>query len=482
MLRYYALTLLSALTFVSLSVFLIVSPWMLGSWEMWYFWPMVMLLFAGMLFGGLRLLIAALSDREQNADIPDHAPPRIVPGRFLLLLGAWTPFLLYATVRFLQAPVYMDAERIWMLIVTPTLLICTLWLNFSGRQARILFVALAIGMVLQAVYGFIAFYVYEDQYVMWVPNLFGYAGRAQGSFFCPNHFSGYLELGFGMGLALLLAPAAPNNRRLSIIRICFASLLVVATTAGVIISVSRGGAATLIVIVFVAGITGLGQFSRRQRAFIRSSVLGLVLLGCTLIVFTKNPVKERFLGWHAFNPAHRNTEQSLLSDVWQRAQATSRGRQIGGALRAWQSSPVWGIGPGMHQNLWFRFAATGDGDRESGRWPSQSNHTFHSYEVHSDWVQLLEEFGIVGLMLFLIGFGTLCGICLKQLRRAFQRGTPATRPLAAWLGIVAIAFHSIGDFNLQIPAVTWTLAALIALSLVPDRPIPDPDETLPERI
>ena len=75
---------------------------------------------------------------------------------------------------------------------------------------------------------------------------------------------------------------------------------------------------------------------------------------------------------------------------------------IGGAIRAWQAAPVWGVGAGMHQNIWPHVAASGDGDRGKGIWPTLVNDKFHSYEVHSDWIQLLEEYGLVGLILFLI--------------------------------------------------------------------------------
>jgi len=40
------------------------------------------------------------------------------------------------------------------------------------------------------------------------------------------------------------------------------------------------------------------------------------------------------------------------------------------------------------------------------------------------------------------------------------------------LALIAMAFHSLGDFNLQMPATTWMLAALVSLPLVP-RPARD---------
>ena len=37
--------------------------------------------------------------------------------------------------------------------------------------------------------------------------------------------------------------------------------------------------------------------------------------------------------------------------------------------------------------------------------------------------------------------------------------------LPAILAIVAMSFHSLGDFNLQMPATTWIFGAMLALPL-----------------
>jgi hypothetical protein len=53
-------------------------------------------------------------------------------------------------------------------------------------------------------------------------------------------------------------------------------------------------------------------------------------------------------------------------------------------------------------------------------------------------------------------------------RRARSGGDGSSRDwpiLAALLAAAAMAGHSIGDFNLQIPATTWVLAALVGLAL-----------------
>ena len=37
-----------------------------------------------------------------------------------------------------------------------------------------------------------------------------------------------------------------------------------------------------------------------------------------------------------------------------------------------------------------------DGDRSAYRWPTFPNNYYHSFEAYNDWVQLLEEYGLIG--------------------------------------------------------------------------------------
>jgi len=165
----------------------------------------------------------------------------------------------------------------------------------------------------------------------------------------------------------------------------------------------------------------------------------------------------------------------VVSSVWEALSRTCRGRMYGGAVRAWKSAPWFGIGPGMHQNLWPHFAATEDGDRESGVWPTLSNDYMHSYEVHNDWLQLLEEYGVVGALLFLVPFGFVCFFFVSGIRREgrlWQRGGEMAGGemqfvylLSGVLALAAMGFHSLGDFNLQMPATVWVFAVILALGM-----------------
>lgn len=232
---------------------------------------------------------------------------------------------------------------------------------------------------------------------------------------------------------------------------------------------------TVLVVAMAVFVWGFAQWPRRLRLWWRVFCVACLALALVVTAFWARGYVERFIGYWKGGGEDDGTISGRIEKLARVWRTSSRGRMYGGALRAWSTSPIWGIGPGMHQNLWPHFAATQDGDREGGVWPSMPNYDFHSYEVHSDWLQLLEEYGIIGFILFTggvaIGFGCLFkGLCSET---ALWRNTQWRGPgsdcfdimLAGLLAAVAMAFHSLGDFNLQIPANTWLLTTAVACGI-----------------
>jgi O-antigen ligase len=226
----------------------------------------------------------------------------------------------------------------------------------------------------------------------------------------------------------------------------------------VVLTKSRGGGLTLGVVAGVALGWGLVQWPPRVRWAIRGTAAAAGLAAVAGFLTVGSGYVERFAKY-----------------PWRDIEQAERYQMIRAALRAWRTAPVFGIGPGMHQNLWPHFAATPDGDRARGIWPRFLNNTYYSYEVHSDWVQLLEEYGVVGLALFGMAAGVAAhGVAAGWRREARARRANGWQPtgrqdfglsLGALLAGTAMAFHSLGDFNLQMPATVWLLAAMAALPL-----------------
>jgi O-antigen ligase len=278
-----------------------------------------------------------------------------------------------------------------------------------------------------------------------------------------------MELAAAVGIGFLM------NRGNAWSRKATGAALLLVSGVGVVLSKSRGGGLSLVVMAAAALVWGFSQWRAYYRWCYRLSVGALAVVFLILFVNHSSGYMDRAANYPIFSALSGKPPgewPAIIADV---LPATDRGIMIRGALRAWRANPAWGIGPGMHQVLWPRFAATADGDRELGIWPRETNEHFHSYEVHSDWVQLLEEYGLAGFALFatasVAGFAALLllhAFIGRDARRLKNPGRapariPANAALAAILAATAMAFHSLGDFNLQMPATGWMLAAIVAL-------------------
>ena len=438
----------------------LIAPWFFGAWERWWFCGFALCIFAATFVSSIGWLTRT---RDAVPQLKEHKTA-------FILIVSMIPFLLYAFIRGFQADVFMDAERSVLLFVTPFLLGLVIMFGLKDDQRRRLHLLLICVLAMLGTYGIVNHFVTGSERVLWAPGYANYynAGRASGSYFCPDHFAGIMELAFCLGLAYVLSRGSEMHHRIPATSLCALSVV------GVGMSKSRGGGLALVVILLATIIWGFSQFPDAKRWWNRiSAIMALLIIG--LVLWNSNiPYMQRFKSYFAWGD-HSTPTVQRIEILEQQLKSTSRGRMISGALRAWNTSPLWGIGPGMHQNVWRRFAATPDGNREEGRWPSQLNNTFHSYEVHSDWVQLLEEYGFVGLVLFLIPCGMVLYLLASELRhisRSWRRRSHRLQSktdypliLGGLLALICMMFHSLGDFNLQMPATTWILACILAVPL-----------------
>lgn len=428
---------ISHVLFVLTAAVLMAAPWLFGAWEAWYFWPFVGVIFLTTGGLGLRLCFSARVGVARLSVSP----------WFSRLILCWLPFLVYGVIRAIQAPVRMDAERSVLLHLTAFLMVLVIVIGMEEPHRRWLWRMLPVNFLLLGLYGMGNHFLANNAMVLWVPGFPHYQEghfRATGSYFCPDHFAGLMELGLCIAVAVIAARDASWWRR--------AAMLVVAvvSVAGIVLSKSRGGGLATVLILGLALWWGVMEWSPRQRLIIRVAglVIGLLALAGVAVAGTGYVTRFKQYPW----------AQLEQSDRYQMSSA---------ALRGWKSAPLLGIGPGMHQNLWPHFAPSADGDRGKGIWPRFLNNGFHSYEAHNDWVQLLEEYGAVGVVLFLLAVG-MTGLALLRgwrLAAGSAIGPEVAVLPAALLSGAGMALHSVGDFNLQIPATTWLLAAIVGLAL-----------------
>lgn len=449
---------------------LVLSPWCFGSVEMWWFWPMTALLAAACFCSGAATLLPVLRDETSWADRFRHR----IPTRAFVAFAAWLPMVVYALARTgIRTPgggalVWMEAERSLLLFITPLALALVMMLSSRGRSRRVLMTVVLVNAAVMAVYSLINHFVTDDRMILWVgANDFDYRGRLSAPFYCPNQAAAYFYI---IASAFISGVFGKGAKARSVAVCVFGALLASAACA---LTLSRGGnAAFALALLIVLPVLGL----RGRRAWVRvvcgAFMVAAVVSAAFAVRYTDNPLMDRVKAhgiWRAWEESGDFGEfKDRFSDVFWHG--FDRGWYIGSALRAWESSPVIGIGPGQHTHRWAQFAATPDGVKpENGdpatlKWPRLLNDGYHLYEVHSDWVQLLEEYGWIGVCLFLLGL-----VC------TFAVVVACNASVCVPLFAAALVFHSFVDFSLQMPAVVWLAAFFTAEAVLGFRETDEPD-------
>jgi O-antigen ligase len=300
------------------------------------------------------------------------------------------------------------------------------------KQLRMAVSVLAASAVFQAIYG-------AAEYVSGHQHIFGYAKKyyldsATGTFVNRNHFAGYLAM--ALPLTLIGFVGRGGVRKADSIRAWFVCLLeprylrrflfaiaAFVIVIGIFLSNSRGGlaAAVLALTVYFLG----ASFNRR-----RLLALFLILL-----------LPALFLSWQELSaPGER-----FLVDNKEMASLNSRLPIWRAALRMVPAFMPLGSGYGTFQGAFLLYQPP---DTRS-RWD----------HAHNDWLQNVVEGGIFGTL------AVFAGVWLIARKAWKARGKLA--PTHWWYlnglvaAIAAIAFHSLIDFSLRIPAVAALTAVLV---------------------
>ncbi len=308
----------------------------------------------------------------------------------------------------------------------PGFLKATLWVLF----------ALA---VLEAFYGILQALL-PNLGVLWVTYLKAGMGDARGTFINRNHFAGFLEmllpllLGFGLSrvawggrprLIVLIHSERLHQHMLMILGLTIMAL-------ALLFSKSRGG--------ITGGLIGMGAFSMLVRGGGRKLPLGVrVVLGLflTLTLFYGlrigfGPIVERFL-------ALEQGDNRRL-DFWRDSLAMIADHPLGIGLAAFKTVfPVYHV--------------------------SAASDATMPYYLHNDVLQLLAEAGWAGLISLGGAFAVFMATSFVRIRRMDPASDPQRFFLAAgaYGGLAALGFHSLMDFNLQIPANAMVFVTLLAM-------------------
>lgn len=261
----------------------------------------------------------------------------------------------------------------------------------------------------------------------------GYLHRASGSYVCPNHFAGLVEMLIPVTLATVVAGRVKPVGR---ILLGYATL---AMLAGLALTLSRGG--------WIAGAIGvffvLVSLARhRDYRWAALAAMALLLIGGVTVAAKTRSLQQRLQAADDLNPQARNTRPMIWS----------------AATAMWRDHPWLGVGPAHFAKRFKQYRthwASGEPER-----------------AHNDYLDGLADWGLAGtaivgvtwLGLALGGLRTL-----RQVRRdpgnlEVKRSSRYTFVLGTLCGLAALLVHAFTDFNLHIPAnalVAVTLAALL---------------------
>ncbi len=283
--------------------------------------------------------------------------------------------------------------------------------------------------VLVAGYGIYQFATGSDRVWQFIRPV-QYAGRGSGTFICPNHFAAFLGMTFPLALARAFLGRCHFATRLVL---GYAALVLL---AGITVSLSRGAwLATGVTLIFL-----LFQLVRRRSG--RWLAVGLLIVVCSgvyLFVQRAPKVLERL----SYEQS-ANTSNEMRTRLWMWESAWAM----------WQEQPWIGIGPGHFDSRFPNYRV-----RLAQYRPGRA---------HNDYLNLLVDWGVVGLSLGLVTLGLLAWHGYDGWRRVRREGgdfksSQSDRAgflLGAASGLLFAAVHSVVEFNLYVPATAGTAAAL----------------------
>ena len=249
-------------------------------------------------------------------------------------------------------------------------------------------------------------------YWLRIPHL---GGRIYGPYVNHNHYAGLMEMLVPIPLVISLSRIAADKARIA------AGVAAAIMVGTIFLSASRGGMLSVFAELAVMGLILLRQ-KRSLRIAVAASTFVVVLF--SLLVWLGG--KELT---HTVGSISREAREEISGGV--RLSIAKDG------IRMFTRRPVLGWGFGTFPVVYPQF---------------RSFYTnFFVNEAHNDYVQLLAEMGLAG---FVIMLWFLLGV-FRHARRKVAKWTTDTSGAAAvacTLGIIGILFHSLVDFNLQIPA------------------------------
>ncbi len=342
-------------------------------------------------------------------------------------------FAAYAVTRYFTSDIEYLArqEMIRVLIYTLVFFIVLNNLHRQGSVQLITFTLIFLAMLI-SFYALWQFLTGSDHVWNFISP---YKHRAGGTYICPNHFAGFLD----MVLPLALAFAVAGRLKIPLkILLGYAALMMV---GGLAVTLSRGG--WLASTAALAGLVGV-LFWRRSFRW-PALAAGLLVVATALVLLSQSTTMH--LRLQQIFPKNKETQsiENIRFELWQPA------------VDMWRDHLWWGVGPGQFD----------------ARFPLYRPLIIQMRpeHVHNDYLETLADWGVVGAALVFAAWLLLylgVGRTWRFVRGAGRDlGGNQSNKFAfvcgASLGLGALLIHSIFDFNLHIPANALLAVSLLAL-------------------
>ena len=344
-------------------------------------------------------------------------------------------FAIYAIARYLTANIELIA-RLEMIQVLMFAFLFFAIVNNLYRQETVQIIGFTLIFLAMAISAFAAYQFFTHSNSVW-NSISPYPGRASGTYISPNSLAGFLEMLLPLAIAYVLA-----GRMKPVMRI-FLGYAALVMAAGLAVTFSRGGwAAAAIGMLALLGIL-IGHRNHRIPA-----LLLLVLFIGGGACFAKIYLAKTFsyVSRVEGTVSTGQVELDFRREMWTVAE------------RMWLDHFWWGVGP-AHYDYRFR-------EYRPERMQNRPD------RAHNDYLNLLADWGTTGGIIVLAGMATFAA-CLWETRKRVHRserdlgGRGASNRFAFFLGasagLLALAAHSVVDFNLHIPANAILGVTLLAL-------------------
>lgn len=350
-------------------------------------------------------------------------------------------FVGYAFIRYFTSPIEYESRLDLIHVCLYALVYFLASSNFyRPRDRAILLVTLIALAFVESTYGVWQFAT-KAKTVLFETRPVQYQFRGGGTFFCPNHLAGFLELVLGLLVArFAIYRSVKDSVQKTVIQKVVLIYMALLVMAGIITSLSRAG--------WIAATLGLLSLLVWGEWRVRTLMLRVVVVVLTiglfgLIAFNVNPVRD----YVALTFAGLDESKPIQLDD---AGLGGRKHMWGATVKMIRDYPLWGTGPGTWQ--WFHLKY---------RDPRM---VMHPEYAHSDVLNLASDYGLVGFALVVAIFACFFWHVVLLARRS-NDSEQRSFAIGSAMGVTALLVHSWFDFNMHIPANALLLVTIMGFTV-----------------